>query len=363
MKSGGKLNISQTDIFIFLLAFLSTLFFTLFVRKILKDANITDKPIVTEHSHKAGTPTMGGLAILLGILLTACIYFNNSNLIITAMLMMTAGIIGLMDDLIGLKTKEIQKKVKNLSSTTIEIGRLMLKPGEEARIATPKAKEDLEKHLKENNVEIIGEAPIKSEVKESEKIFAQFLISLFLIGTGAVSSAVLGFELGIFIIPVIIFGIIGAINSVNLIDGMDGLAAGILAIASTACAIFSISVGNIDGSIPFIALAGISFGFLALNRYPASIFMGDTGSFALGAGYITAAFLGDIIYFAVIALTIPILSVIVSLLHRAHIIKLPVEPLHHTLHYKGLSEKKIILLYWFITIIICALALYFYPLL
>ncbi|MGZ7159058.1 MAG: glycosyltransferase family 4 protein [Methanobacterium sp.] len=354
------LNISQIDILLFLLAFLSTVFFTFFIRKILKDANITDKPIVTEHSYKTGTPTMGGIAILLGILLTACIYFKNANLIITTLLMMTAGIIGLMDDLIGLKTKEIQKRVKNISSASIEIGRLMLKPGEEARVATPKAKEDLKKHLKENNVEIAGEAPIKSEVKESEKIFAQILISLFLVGSGAVSSSVLGFNLGIFVIPVIIFGILGAINSVNLIDGMDGLAAGIMGIASTACAIFSISVGNMEGSIPFLALAGVSFGFLAWNRYPASIFMGDTGSFALGAGYITAAFLGNVIYFALIALAIPILSVVVSLLHRAHVIKLPVEPLHHTLHYKGLSEKKIIILYWSITIIICVLALYFY---
>ena len=357
---GDMLNFAQIDIFMFLLAFLSTVFFTFFIRKILKDANITDKPIVTEHSHKAGTPTMGGLAILLGILISASIYFKNSNLIITTILMVTAGIIGLMDDLIGLRTKEIQKRIKNISSTTIEMGRLMLKPGEEARVATPKAKKDLEKLLSDKKVEIIGEAPIKSEIKESEKIFVQILISLFLIGTGAVSSSVLGFNLGILVIPIIIFGIIGAINSVNLIDGMDGLAAGILAIASTACAIFSIMGGNIDGSIPFLALAGVSFGFLTFNRYPASIFMGDTGSFALGAGYITAAFLGNIIYFALIALAIPIISVIISLLHRANIINLPVEPLHHTLHYKGFSEKKIVLLYWFITILICILALIFY---
>lgn len=354
------MNISQTDIIIFIIAFISTLFFTLFVRKILKDANITDKPIVTEHSHKTGTPTMGGLAILLGILLTSCIFFTNKNLVLMTLLMLTASIIGFFDDLIGLKTKEIQKKIRNISSGSIEIGRLMLKPGEEARVATPKAKKDLKKHLKENKVEIIGEAPIKNEVKESEKIFAQILISLFLVGSGAVSSAVLGFDLGIFVIPVIMFGVIGAINAVNLIDGMDGLAAGIVAIASSACAIFSISIGNFDGSVPFIALSGVSFGFLALNRYPASIFMGDTGAFALGAGYITAAFLGNIIYFALIALTIPILSVVISLMHRANIIKLPVEPLHHTLHYKGLSEKKIIVLYWGITILICILSLYFY---
>ena len=354
------MNNFQINIFILVIALLSTIFFTFFVRKVLRDANITDKPIVTEHSHKSGTPTMGGLAILLGILLTASIYYTNKYLMLTTMLMMTAGLIGLMDDLIGLRTKEIQKKVRNIYSAPIEMGRLILKHGEEARVATEKAKKDLQKYLNEKKVEIVGEAPIKSESKESEKIFAQILISLFLIGSGAVSASVLGFNLGYLVIPVIIFGMIGSINSVNLIDGMDGLAAGILAIASSACAIFSISIGNTESSIPFIALAGVSFGFLALNRYPASIFMGDTGSFALGAGYITAAFLGDVVYFALIALAIPILSVIVSLLHRAHIINLPVEPLHHTLHYKGLSEKKIVLLYWGITILICILALYFY---
>lgn len=354
------MNNFQINILIFAIAFLSTVFFTVSVKRILKDANITDKPIVTEHSHKAGTPTMGGLAILLGILLTSSIYFANKYLMLTAIIMATAGIIGLMDDLIGLKTKEVQKKVRNIYSAPIKIGRLVLKPGEEARVATDKAKKDLIKYLTEKKVEIVGEAPIKSEVRESEKIIAQILISLFLLCSGAVSSAVLGFDLGYFIVPVIIFGIIGSINAVNLIDGMDGLAAGILAIASSACAIFSLSINNIDGAIPFIALAGVSFGFLVLNKYPASIFMGDTGSFALGAGYITAAFLGDVIYFALIALAIPILSVVVSLLHRANIIKLPVEPLHHTLHYKGLSEKKIVLLYWGITLLICILALYFY---
>lgn len=351
------------EIFIFLLAFISTVLFTLFVKKVLKYADVKDNPIVTEHSHKAGTPTMGGIAILLGVLLLACVYYTDKNLILTVLIMVTAGIVGLMDDLIGLKTKEIQKVIKNISPNPVEIGRLTIKNGENARVTTPKAKKDLEYLLKNNLVEITGEAPIKSEVKENEKILAQIIVSLFLIASGAVGASVLGFNIGLLIIPVIIFGIVGSVNSVNLIDGMDGLAAGIIAIASTASAIFTISIGNLNGSVPFIVLAGACFGFLVFNRYPASIFMGDTGSFALGAGYITAAFLGDIIYFAVIAIAVPIISVVVSLLHRAHIIKLPVEPLHHTLHYKGFSEKKIIIIYWTVTVIICAAALYGYTLL
>ncbi|HMK53995.1 MAG TPA: phospho-N-acetylmuramoyl-pentapeptide-transferase, partial [Methanobacteriaceae archaeon] len=225
---------------------------------------------------------------------------------------------------------------------------------------TEKAKNDLEYLLKNDSVDIVGEVPIKSEVKERDKIIAQVVISIFLIATGAVSSKVLGFEAGIFIIPVVIFGVIGAINAVNLIDGMDGLAAGIIAIASAACAIFAFMNGNFQGILPFVVLTAVSLGFLVFNRYPASIFMGDTGSFALGAGYITAGFLGDVIYFAVLVLAIPIISVVVSLLHRAHIIKLPVEPLHHTLHYKGLSEKKIVALYWIITFLICVIAIFSY---
>ena len=350
----------QVDIFIFLLTFIATALFTLFVKKMLKYADVKDNPIVTEHSHKAGTPTMGGLAILMGVLLLACIFYSDKNLVLTVIIMMTAGIVGLMDDLIGLKTKEVQKVIRNISPKEVEIGRLTLKTGENARVTTPKAKKDLEYLLKNNLVEITGEAPIKSEIKENEKIFAQILVSLFLIASGAVGASILGFNIGLLIIPIVIFGIVGSINSVNLIDGMDGLAAGIIAIASIASAIFVISNGNPDGSLPFIVIAGACFGFLVYNKYPASIFMGDTGSFALGAGYITAAFLGDIILFAVLALAIPIISVIVSLLHRAHIIKLPVEPLHHTLNYKGLSEKKIIVIYWGATVLVCAATLYVY---
>jgi len=351
------LNELQTMTLLFILTFLATLLFTFFVRKILRDADITDSPIVTEHRHKAGTPTMGGLAMLLGILLAAAVYFTQRNLVLTVIIMMGSGVVGLLDDLLGLKVKELQKVVRNISHQPVEIGRLTLKPKEEARVTTEKAKGDLKTLLNEEKVEVIGEVPIKSEVTERDKIIAQIVISLFLVATGAVSSGVLGFELGILIIPVVIFGVIGSINSVNLIDGMDGLAAGILAIASASCAIITFNNGNLSGALPFVALTGISLGFLVFNRYPASIFMGDTGSFALGAGYITAGFLGDVIYFAVLALAIPIISVIVSLLHRVHVIKLPVEPLHHTLHYKGLSEKKIIAIYWGITFLICIVAI------
>jgi len=349
----------QNGMILLAVALISSLFFTLFIRKILKEADISDNPIVSEHRHKAGTPTMGGLGILMAALLVSTIYINNQYLTVTCFLMMIAGLVGLLDDLIGLKVKEVQKVVKNISSAPVEIGQLTLKVGEEARAATEKARKDLEKLLKEKKLQIIAEVPIKSEVKESEKILAQFIIALFLVAAGTITTLG-GFYLGLLAIPVIVVGIIGAINAVNLIDGMDGLAAGIMTIASASCAIFLNLNGDYNSSVPFIVLTGLSLGFLAFNRYPASIFMGDTGSFALGGGYAAAVMLTDTVYFGVLALAIPIVSVIVSLLHRSHIIKLPVEPLHHTLHYKGLSEKKIVILYWGLTFVICALGIYFY---
>ncbi len=158
--------------------------------------------------------------------------------------------------------------------------------------------------------------------------------------------------MGLLSIPIAIIGVVGAINAVNLIDGMDGLASGVMGIASLFCAIFSLLTSRFDIAIAFMALAGVCFGFLVYNRMPASIFMGDTGAFALGGFYASASILGDLIVFAVIVIAVPIISVVISLLHRSHVIKLPVEPLHHTLNYKGLSEGKIVALYWVTTLVI-----------
>jgi phospho-N-acetylmuramoyl-pentapeptide-transferase len=174
--------------------------------------------------------------------------------------------------------------------------------------------------------------------------------------TGAVTTLG-GFQLGIFAIPVVIIAILGCINAVNLIDGMDGLAAGIVGIASLACCAYGYLFALPNVIPPFLILSGICLGFLVFNKYPASIFMGDTGSFVLGTGYAAAVLLCDIPYFGVLALGVPIISVVVSLLHRAHIIKLPVEPLHHTLNHYGMSETKIVFSYWGFTALLCIIGI------
>ncbi|WP_407380528.1 glycosyltransferase family 4 protein [Methanobrevibacter sp.] len=337
---------------LFLITLIATIFFTWYVKRILLKARIADSPIVSEHRHKRGTPTMGGIAFLFTISLIISLYYQNTPILILSFIMLIGGIVGLVDDLIGLKIKEVQKIVVNISDEVITLGRLDVEPQEEVRVATPKAKSEVDKFLQQGKVEVVGEVPIKTEPGELEKIICQIVIGLFLGLTGVITTLG-GFELGILAIPVVIIGVIGSINSVNLIDGMDGLAAGIVGIASIACCVYGYLFGPLTIIPPFLILAGLCLGFLVFNKHPASIFMGDTGSFVLGTGYAAAVLLCDIPYFGVLALGVPIISVIVSLLHRAHIIKLPVEPLHHTLNHYGMSEIKIVLTYWGSTVVLC----------
>ena len=319
-------------------------------------ARIADSPIVSEHRHKKGTPTMGGISFLFTISLIIAIYYQNTPILIVSFIMLAGGIVGLMDDLIGLKIKEVQKIVVNTSDEVITLGRLDVQPNEEVRVATPKAKAEVDDLLEAGKVEVIGEVPIKTEPEELEKIICQIVLGIFLALTGAITT-IGGFDLGIFAIPVVVIAILGCINSVNLIDGMDGLAAGIVGIASIACCVYGYLFGPVMIIPPFLILTGICLGFLVFNKYPASIFMGDTGSFVLGTGYAAAVLVCDIPYFGVLALGVPIFSVVVSLLHRAHIIKLPVEPLHHTLNHYGMSEQKIIITYWLATAALCAIGI------
>ena len=347
----------ELDILIlFLITFFTTVFFTYFARKLLIDANIADNPIVSEHRHKSGTPTMGGIALLISMLFLASIYFKNFYILITSLLFVTAGIVGLLDDLLGLKVKEMQKLIKNITTKPLAIGQLVLSPGEEARAATEKAKREVDNLISDKKLKLVAEVPIKNEISETKKIIAQIVIGVFLVVTGSVTTLG-GFTLGLLAIPIVIIGIVGALNAINLIDGMDGLASGIIFIASLFCGIFTYINGNIEAILPFAILTALTLGFLVFNKFPASIFMGDTGSFALGAGYATAVLITDIPYFGVLAIAVPIISVIISLVHRVKIIRLPVEPLHHTLHHNGISEQKIVFSYWFLTAFVCVIGI------
>ena len=343
-------------VILFFLTFFATVLFTYFVRMTLRDADISDSPIVSEHRHKAGTPTMGGIAFLFAVLFVVCLYYRNTHVLVLSLIMITGGVMGMLDDLLGLRVKEYQKVVKNITDEIVPIGLLDLGPNEEARITTDKAKQQVTGLIEEKKLELVAEIPIKYEPGEKVKILVQLLPGLFLGLTGVVTVCG-GFTLGILAIPFCIIAVLGAINAVNLIDGMDGLAAGIIAIASFACCIYGYLFGRPDIIPMFAILTAICLGFLVFNRYPASIFMGDTGSFILGTGYAAAVILGDVPYLGVLALAVPIVSVIISLLYRAGIVHLAVEPLHHDLNYRGISEVKIVLSYWLLTAVVCIIGI------
>ena len=218
-------------VILFFLTFFATVLFTYFVRMTLRDADISDSPIVSEHRHKAGTPTMGGIAFLFAVLFVVCLYYRNTHVLVLSLIMITGGVMGMLDDLLGLRVKEYQKVVKNITDDIVPIGLLDLGPNEEARITTDKAKQQVTGLIEEKKLELVAEIPIKYEPGEKVKILVQLLPGLFLGLTGVVTVCG-GFTLGILAIPFCIIAVLGAINAVNLIDGMDGLAAGIIAIAS-----------------------------------------------------------------------------------------------------------------------------------
>ena len=103
---------NNTDMLIlFLITLCASIFFTWYIKRILLKARIADNPIVSEHRHKSGTPTMGGIAFLFTISLIIALYYQNTPILIVSFIMLAGGIVGMVDDLIGLKVKEVQKIV------------------------------------------------------------------------------------------------------------------------------------------------------------------------------------------------------------------------------------------------------------
>jgi phospho-N-acetylmuramoyl-pentapeptide-transferase len=165
-------------------------------------------------------------------------------------------------------------------------------------------------------------------------------------------------DLGIFYIPFIVFVVVGTVNSVNLTDGLDGLASGVTLIVLSFFGFiaFKWAMGSI--SIFSIALAGACLGFLVHNAYPAKIFMGDTGSMALGGAVAAIAVILNL------PLVLPIvggiyfletLSVIIQVLwfkltgKRVFLMS----PLHHHFEHKGWKETTVVIVFYIVTVIFC----------
>jgi phospho-N-acetylmuramoyl-pentapeptide-transferase len=155
------------------------------------------------------------------------------------------------------------------------------------------------------------------------------------------------------------FLISGFSNAVNLTDGLDGLAAGTVAVALFACAGIAFLRGETDLAILAACLTGACVGFLWYNSHPAEVFMGDTGSLALGAGVagmavateteILVLLIGGL--FVVEALSVMIQVVSFRLFHKRVFL---MTPIHHHFELKGWSENKIIVRFWIVAAILAA---------
>lgn len=338
---------------------------------------------------KQGTPTMGGLIILGAILIPTLLFANLSNIYIIIIIIATVwlGFIGFIDDYIKVFRKDkkgLAGKFKILGQITLGlfVGLMMYmhpdivireKTTEPTLIESLQPAETL--RLSQGSTTTFSSQDVKSTrstipfFKNNELDYSVFVSWL---GEGYERWAFLIF------IPVVILIITAVSNGANLTDGMDGLATGVSAIIGVTLAVFAYVSGNIffadylnimyipnagELVIFIAAFVGACIGFLWYNSYPAQVFMGDTGSLAIG---------GIIAVFAVMLrkeLLIPLfcgifvaesLSVVMQVSYFKYTRKkfgtgrriFKMSPLHHHYQMKGYSEPKIVLRFFIVGIML-----------
>ena len=272
------------------------------------------------HLKKNGTPTMGGILILSAMIVTSLFYMKDyPELKPILLLTLGFGLIGFLDDYI----KVILKRSMGLTPLQKMAGQLV----------------------------VTG-------------LFAYYLLKVTDISLAAKIPFMPGVELdlGWLNIPLLFFIIIGTVNGANFTDGLDGLAASVTVLAASFLSAAAIGTGTRIEPIT-CAVAGALMGFLLFNVYPASVFMGDTGSLALG-GFVAAS-----AYMMQLQLFIPIIGFIyvievVSVILQVVYFKVTggkrlfrMAPLHHHFELGGWSETRIVAVFSIITAILCLVAL------
>lgn len=275
------------------------------------------------HLKKQGTPTMGGLVILTSIVVTSLFYLKDYPKIIPVLFVTVGfGIIGFMDDYI----KIVMKRSEGLNPVQKLVGQFV----------------------------ITG-------------VFAYYLLKSGEVGTAALIPFTGGFKtghmlnLGILFVPFVFFVMLGTDNGVNFTDGLDGLCTSVTILVATFMTI--VALGEQSGISPITgAVVGSLLGFLLFNVYPAKVFMGDTGSLALGGFVAASAFMMQMpLFIPIVGLIylVEVLSVIMQVSYfkatgGKRIFKMA--PIHHHFELCGWSETRVVAVFSITTAILCLVA-------
>ncbi|MEV2907723.1 phospho-N-acetylmuramoyl-pentapeptide-transferase [Paenibacillus larvae] len=270
------------------------------------------------HLKKQGTPTMGGIIIMLALAL-ASLRFAEFDIQLLILLIATLGygLIGFLDDYI----KIVFKRSLGLTAKQKLAGQLLVSL-------------------------IVCVLLVKSGY--STEIHIPF--------------ADISFNLGWFYFPCMVILMLGASNAVNFTDGLDGLLAGTSAIAFGAYTIIAMNNTQPDVAIFSAAMVGAVLGFLVFNAHPAKVFMGDTGSLGIGGGLVAVAVLTKAeLVLAIIGgiFLIEILSVVIQVVsfktRGKRVFKM--SPIHHHFELVGWSEWRVVITFWTVGLVFAALGL------
>ncbi len=286
------------------------------------------------HKSKQGTPTMGGVMIGLGVVLSLAVVLVTDRLM--------GGDIIAGENLVSsaMYTKLFSGLVMAMSFGMIGFA------------------DDYIKVVKKRNLGLTAR----------QKTFMQLLVSIAFLGSLKLAGCSYTFvpffgvtgELGIFFFLFGICVIYGSVNAVNFTDGVDGLCSAVTATTAAALAVIAFMRGNIGAGVAAGALAGACSGFLVWNWNPAKVFMGDTGSMFLGGMVVALAYAVDcplillpvgIVYFAE-GLSDVLQIGYFKLTHGKRIFKMA--PIHHHFEMSGWSEKKIVAVFTAVNILGCA---------
>ena len=275
---------------------------------------------VKSHLKKAGTPTMGGVMILVSVIITSLFYVKDYPKIIPVLFLTVGfGLIGFLDDYL----KEVMKRSDGLYPGQ----KMVLQVAVTAVFAFYLVK--------------IAEVP---------------LVLLIPFSGGSY------LDIGWVAVPLLFVAVIGTVNGTNFTDGLDGLASSVTVLVATFFTV--VAIGSKSGIEPITcAVVGALMGFLLFNVHPASVFMGDTGSLALGGFVAGTAYMMQMPLFIIIVGLIYVVEVVSVMIQVTYFKKtggkrfFKMAPIHHHFELCGWSETRVVAVFSITTAILCLIAL------